>query len=60
MCSGALGLTTRAMSGLCCFSYTKPKGQIPDYNAPVILHAKRPTVEDFCNHIHKTLINNFK
>lgn len=40
--------------------YTKPKGQIPDYSAPVILHAKKPTVEDFCNRIHKTLIENFK
>ena len=41
-------------------SYTKPKGQIPDYSAPIILHAVKPTVEDFCNRIHKTLINNFK
>ena len=40
--------------------YTKPKGQIPDYSAPIILHAVKPTVEDFCNRIHKTLIDNFK
>jgi len=52
--------TARDLAPACLGSYTKPKGQIPDYNAPVILHAKRPTVEDFCNRLHKTLINNFK
>jgi len=40
--------------------YTKPKGQIPDYEEPVILHsAKNPTVEEFCNRIHKSLMNSF-
>mmetsp|Transcript_10327 Transcript_10327/g.17087 ORF Transcript_10327/g.17087 Transcript_10327/m.17087 type:complete len:375 (-) Transcript_10327:40-1164(-) len=40
--------------------YTKPKGQIPDYDEPVILHsAKNPTVEEFCNRIHKSLISSF-
>mmetsp|Transcript_21351 Transcript_21351/g.32284 ORF Transcript_21351/g.32284 Transcript_21351/m.32284 type:complete len:375 (+) Transcript_21351:97-1221(+) len=40
--------------------YTKPKGQIPDYDEPVILHsAKNPTVEEFCNRIHKSLMNSF-
>merc|ERR1711959_550443 len=29
--------------------YTKPKGQIPDYNEPVIMPAKRKKIEDFCN-----------
>ena len=29
--------------------YTKPKGQIPDYEEPVILHAANPTIEEFCN-----------
>ena len=33
--------------------YTKPKGQIPDYDEPVVLHAVRPTVEDFCNRLHR-------
>ncbi len=38
--------------------YTKPKGQIPDYDEPVILHSERnPTVEEFCNRIHRTLID---
>jgi len=40
--------------------YTKPKGQIPDYTAPVILPAGKPTVGDFCQRIHKTLLAQFK
>lgn len=40
--------------------YTKPKGQIPDYTAPVILPAERNTMEEFCNRIHRTLMANFK
>jgi hypothetical protein len=40
--------------------YTKPKGQIPDYTAPVILPACKPTVGDFCSRIHKTLLAQFK
>lgn len=40
--------------------YTKPKGQIPDYEEPVILHSERnPTIEEFCNRLHKDLINQF-
>ncbi len=40
--------------------YTKPKGQIPDYDEPVILHSeKNPTVEEFCNRIHKSLMASF-
>ncbi len=33
--------------------YTKPKGQIPDYNEPVILHDTNPSLEMFCNRIHR-------
>lgn len=40
--------------------YTKPKGQAPDYNGPVILHAERPTIEDFCNRLHRSLVNQLK
>eukprot|EP01033_Poteriospumella_lacustris_P002595 gene2595-1889_t len=40
--------------------YTKPKGQIPDYNAPVVLHDQSPTIEDFCNKLHKQMITQFK
>lgn len=37
--------------------YTKPKGSVPDYDGPVILHAKNPTIEQFCNRLHRNLIN---
>ena len=40
--------------------YTKPKGRIPDYNEPVILHAKNPTMETFCDKMHKDFKNQFK
>ena len=33
--------------------YTKPKGQIPDYEAPVIISAKACQVKDFCDKLHK-------
>jgi len=42
-----------------CFSYTKPKGQLPDYEAPVILKGER-TVEAFCNRLHRSLLSDFK
>jgi small GTP-binding protein len=40
--------------------YTKPRGQIPDYTAPVIMRASNPTVEAFCNKIHKGIMRQFK
>ncbi|KAK3674668.1 GTP-binding protein rbg1 [Recurvomyces mirabilis] len=40
--------------------YTKPKGRMPDYTAPVVLRTGRDTVEDFCNSIHKTIIDDFR
>ncbi|CAG8638069.1 9534_t:CDS:10 [Paraglomus brasilianum] len=40
--------------------YTKPKGQLPDYSAPVILRQNNRSVEDFCNSIHKTIVKEFK
>lgn len=43
-----------------CRIYTKPKGQLPDYSAPVVLHADKKSVEDFCNKIHRTIISEFK
>jgi len=40
--------------------YTKPKGQIPDYDEPVILHsATNPTVEQFCNRLHRSIMAEF-
>lgn len=40
--------------------YTKPKGQVPDYEAPVILPRTRNKVEDFCNKIHRSILKEFK
>ena len=40
--------------------YTKPKGQDPDWNEPIVLPHRKCTVEDFCNKIHKLMMNNFK
>jgi len=40
--------------------YTKPKGQIPDYTAPVILPSDRCTIADFCLRIHRSLLPQLK
>ena len=40
--------------------YTKPKGQIPDYEAPVIISAKKCTIKDFCDKLHKQLASEMK
>lgn len=40
--------------------YTKPKGQLPDYQAPVILSSEKKTVEDFCNKLHRSIMKEFK
>ena len=41
--------------------YTKPKGMVPDYSAPVIIRGTEiPTIERFCRKIHRHLINDFK
>lgn len=40
--------------------YTKPKGQIPDYGSPVVLHDAEPTIEDFCNRLHKGILSQLK
>eukprot|EP00696_Hemimastix_kukwesjijk_P017435 gnl/Hemi2/6114_TR2115_c0_g1_i1.p1 gnl/Hemi2/6114_TR2115_c0_g1~~gnl/Hemi2/6114_TR2115_c0_g1_i1.p1 ORF type:complete len:398 (-),score=119.68 gnl/Hemi2/6114_TR2115_c0_g1_i1:108-1208(-) len=41
--------------------YTKPKGLIPDLNEPVVLRTNPiPTVEAFCNRLHKGIMNQFK
>lgn len=40
--------------------YTKPKGQLPDYNSPVVLQSDHCTMEDFCNKLHRTIIKEFK
>lgn len=40
--------------------YTKPKGQIPDYNEPVIMKRSKSTVEHFCLRLHKSILSEFK
>jgi len=40
--------------------YTKPRGQVPDYSAPVVMRFGHTTVEDFCNRLHKSIIKQFK
>ncbi|KAK2574569.1 Developmentally-regulated GTP-binding protein 1 [Acropora cervicornis] len=40
--------------------YTKPKGQLPDYESPVVLKNGQSTVEDFCNSLHKAIMKEFK
>ncbi|KAJ0075790.1 hypothetical protein Patl1_33636 [Pistacia atlantica] len=42
--------------------YTKPQGQQPDFSEPVVLSVDRGgcTVEDFCNHIHRSLVKDVK
>lgn len=39
--------------------YTKPKGQIPDYTAPIVLK-RGATVQDFCFRIHRNLADQMK
>jgi small GTP-binding protein len=40
--------------------YTKPKGKLPDWNDPVVLTGGNPTVEDFANRIHRSMMKQFK
>jgi ribosome-interacting GTPase 1 len=40
--------------------YTKPKGKLPDFSEPIVLRNGRSSVEDFCNSIHKSLVDDFK
>lgn len=40
--------------------YTKPKGQLPDYESPVVLKNGSSSIEDFCNNLHKSIMKEFK
>ncbi|AQZ13389.1 RBG1 (YAL036C) [Zygosaccharomyces parabailii] len=40
--------------------YTKPKGRMPDFSDPVVLRSDHCTVRDFCNQIHKSLVDEFR
>ena len=40
--------------------YTKPKGQLPDYSAPVVLHEGKTSIQSFCDNIHKSILKELK
>jgi len=40
--------------------YTKPRGHSPDFNDPVVLRRADRTIADFCDHIHKGILKDFK
>lgn len=40
--------------------YTKPKGQLPDFTAPVVLKEADTTMEAFCNNLHKSILKDLK
>merc|ERR1712087_980246 len=40
--------------------YTKPRGEIPDYDRPVIIKKNKSTVADLCNKLHRTLLADYK
>lgn len=40
--------------------YTKPKGQLPDYTAPIVLHEGKTTLENFCENVHKAILKELK
>eukprot|EP01096_Ripella_sp_DP13-Kostka_P012020 TRINITY_DN4943_c0_g1_i2.p1 TRINITY_DN4943_c0_g1~~TRINITY_DN4943_c0_g1_i2.p1 ORF type:complete len:388 (+),score=139.43 TRINITY_DN4943_c0_g1_i2:57-1166(+) len=40
--------------------YTKPKGQMPDYTAPVVMRQAAPTIQDFCDRIHTSFSRSLK
>ncbi|ORX50227.1 developmentally-regulated GTP-binding protein 1 [Hesseltinella vesiculosa] len=40
--------------------YTKPKGRLPDYDQPVVMTSQRASIEDFCDTIHKAILEQFK
>lgn len=40
--------------------YTKPRGRMPDYLAPVVIPSVKCTVADFCKRIHRSLLDQFK
>jgi len=40
--------------------YTKPRGNPPDFNDPVVLRRDTRSISDFCDHIHKGILKDFK
>merc|ERR1712121_408887 len=37
--------------------YTKPKGQLPGYTAPVVLQQGKTSIQQFCENIHKSIMD---
>ena len=44
----------------CIRIYTKPKSQVPDYSAPVVLRKQDRVIEAFCDRIHRGIMKQFK
>jgi len=40
--------------------YTKPKGQIPDYNEPVVMRREERSIQDLCDKLHKGIVKELK
>jgi len=40
--------------------YTKPSGEMPDYSKPVVIKRSQPSLTNFCNKIHKNILDNMK
>lgn len=40
--------------------FTKPKGTIPDFSAPIIMHTRYPTIVQLCGRIHKSILPQLK
>lgn len=40
--------------------YTRPRGQVPNYDEPIVLREGRCTIEHFANAIHKDIMRQFK
>lgn len=44
----------------CIRIYTKPRSQVPDYTAPVVLRTDQRSMASFVNRIHRNLLKSFK
>ncbi|MES1904490.1 MAG: GTP-binding protein [Paramarteilia canceri] len=40
--------------------YTKPPGEVPDFTQPLVLKRSKRQVADFCNKLHRHLLDQFK
>ena len=56
--SSRLGRNGTAFMLTCCICLGR--GAIPDYEQPVVMKRENPTVENFCNRLHKHILEKFK